>query len=176
MDFCNKPALKENLLVRDANYKDVPIISKVLALSWKSAYRGIIDSNYLDSISIDGWLPWLESGFKDKSLFCKLIEKDNEAIGVSAIRQSMIEKYPNDGELISLYVLKTGMGYGHILYGAAEKDLKEKSYTHCVLNVLSNSKAIQFYLSRGYLKTPHTNKVRLGGLEYVCITMRKSLL
>ena len=41
--------------VRMTQIKDILQISLVLAESWKLAYRGIVDDDYLDSLKTDHW-------------------------------------------------------------------------------------------------------------------------
>lgn len=50
--------------VRIASLEDVNEISYILAASWKSAYRGIVHDEYLDSINHNHWVDFLTAGIK----------------------------------------------------------------------------------------------------------------
>jgi|GEM_PF-5576422 len=42
--------------IRKATLKDVNVISKIYALSWKSAYKGIVPQKYLDVLKCNFWV------------------------------------------------------------------------------------------------------------------------
>ena len=44
---------QENMIIRRAAEDDVWQIADILVEDWKTAYRGIIDSEYLDSMSVE---------------------------------------------------------------------------------------------------------------------------
>jgi len=54
--------------VRMAQIKNIPQISLVLAESWKSAYREIVDEDYLDPLKIDHWVEFLTNGLNSSSM------------------------------------------------------------------------------------------------------------
>lgn len=45
--------------IREASVEDAPAIARVTVDTWKTAYRGIIDDNYLDNLTYEdrekGW-------------------------------------------------------------------------------------------------------------------------
>ena len=45
--------MKNGIIVRNAKKEDIRQIAEILVEDWKTAYRGIIDSDYLDSMSVD---------------------------------------------------------------------------------------------------------------------------
>lgn len=170
--------MNPDITIRHAQKDDITTISRVLASSWKSAYRGIVHDAYLDALLYDRWVPFLESGFIDHKLQGLVLEKEGMIMGVSLTRMSMEVIYPADGELVSLYLLPgyIGCGYGHALYEAAESELQQEGYTHCVLNVLSdNLRAIRFYHEHGFAETGQETKAALGERDYFCKIMRKAI-
>ena len=42
-----------SMTIRNASEKDARQIAEILVEDWKTAYRGIIDSDYLDSMSVE---------------------------------------------------------------------------------------------------------------------------
>lgn len=45
--------MKDGIVVRKAEQEDVRQIAEILVEDWQTAYRGIIDSDFLDSMSAD---------------------------------------------------------------------------------------------------------------------------
>ena len=158
-----------NIQYKKANIKDIPEISRVLAGSWQTAYK--------DIVSDDHWVPFLESGFCSEDFYCLLAMDKERIAGVSIIRQSPYEEFPDDGELVALYLLPQyiGQGTGCGLYRYSEELLKQKAYAGCILNVLSgNQRAIGFYHKMGFGNTGQIEEVTLQGQELLCYRMRKS--
>lgn len=58
---------------------DTDEISRIYALSWKTAYRGLIPDVFLDDISETRWSPLLEA----KSNHMLLALEDGKPVGVS---------------------------------------------------------------------------------------------
>ena len=168
-----------NLVIRSAGCDDIERVGRVLASSWKAAYRNIVNVGYLDTVYAEQWFLFLQRGFSDKTIDCFLLETDHSgAIGVSIMRRSMIEAWPHDGELVSLYLLPdyTGRGMGRVLYAASEKSFRRHGYSHCILDVLSgNERAISFYRKLGFVDTTHRTDVTFGDQKLSCLIMRKPL-
>lgn len=51
--------------IRKATIDDVKDISRIHALSWKSAYKGIVPQTYLDELKEDFWVPVFEAWIKN---------------------------------------------------------------------------------------------------------------
>ena len=47
--------------IRKATIDDVKAISRIHALSWKSAYKGIVPQAYLDELKEDFWVQAFEA-------------------------------------------------------------------------------------------------------------------
>ena len=45
--------MKNEIFIRKAEKEDVRQIAEILVEDWKTAYRGIIDDAFLDSMSVD---------------------------------------------------------------------------------------------------------------------------
>jgi ribosomal protein S18 acetylase RimI-like enzyme len=76
-------------------------------------------------------------------------------IGVSCYGHSRVKELPDDGELVSLYVLPKfmGAGYGHPLLAYMEAALAQDGYANLVLDVFTdNTRAIRFYAGHGWRK------------------------
>lgn len=163
--------------VRKARVSDIPAISGVLAASWKTAYRGIVEGDYLSKIEDTHWVSFLEAGLRENAVFSFVLERDGEMIGASILR--MAEEEESTAELISFYLLpeEIGKGSGGFFYGEIEKLLREKGCRACALDVLEkNERAIKFYLKHGFEYTEEPFLVKLGERQYPCKRMRKRLV
>jgi len=161
--------------VRIANAEDIPQISLVLATSWKTAYRGIVDDSYLDALTTDHWVDFLTKGLSGDDIFSMVMLEHHEIIGASVISKSDIKC---EAHMVSLYLLpdRIGKGYGHRFYCEIEGELKKKGYSRCVLDVLENNKkAISFYQSHGFVDVGTEATTFLGEREYPYRVMVKDL-
>jgi len=165
-------------LVRPADNDDVYAVSKLFAASWKYAYTGIVNSEYLCALSDEHWISFLQMGLYEQKIDCLIVEKDGEIVGASVSRKSLIDQFPDDGELVCLYLLpeQIGKGIGHILLTAVEDLLRNKGYSHYIVDVLTeNQRAKDFYKAHGFEQMEFIAKTVLGSQELECNLMRKAL-
>ncbi|MCD7947988.1 MAG: GNAT family N-acetyltransferase [Oscillospiraceae bacterium] len=158
--------------IRIAEYGDINTISCVLAASWKSAYRGIVNDDYLDRLKDDHWVDFLTTGFDNGDHFAMILEDDQHIIVGAAI----LRGERNIANLISFYLLpeKIGHGFGHALYSGVEDELRNRGFRKCVLDVLGhNKRAILFYKKHGFTSTDEVIKTTLGNGEYFCNVYEK---
>ena len=156
----------------------IPEASAFLAQCWRAAYRGIINDGYLDALADTHWVDFLEKSLTAKTAAGTLAEQDGKTIGLSVFGKSITEQYPDDGEIISLYVSPQSIGQkiGHLLFANAEQALREQGYPGSIVCVFAeNRKAIRFYESHGYEIVMQDQQIKMGvqGLRYVI--MRKAL-
>jgi len=161
--------------IRAARLEEISKISSVIAASWKTAYRGIVNDDYLNSLRSDHWVDFLDSGLGNNSVFSMVIENNQEVIGTAILKET-----ENKCEvcLISLYLLpnKIGQGFGHIFYTGVETELKNKGFSNCILDVLENNKrAIRFYKAHGFIDSGIEIKAVLGECNYTCTILEKTL-
>ncbi len=133
-------------------------VSRVFALSWKDAYRGIVPQNYLDNLALNRWSVALE-----KERFNLWVAEDNgQIVGVASHGAARDEQYPAWGELRAIYLLPTvyRMGIGSKLLHASMQSLFNAGYDDIYLWVLEeNHVARRFYEKNGFSfhgeKMPH---------------------
>lgn len=128
---------------------DIDEVSRIYALSWKKAYRGIIPDDYLDAINEKRWSSRLLT--KTKQLL--LAVKDGKIVGVSTYEAARDETMADWGEIISLYLLPTyyRQGIGSKLFNAAVNELNNEGYSRIYLWVLEkNLAARRFYEKHGF--------------------------
>jgi len=161
--------------IRNARLEDAGQISSVLAASWKTAYRAIIDDHYLDLLKNDHWVAFLNTGLSSGSIFSMVMEKDQDMIGAAIL--SKTEK-DHEACLISLYLLpdRIGQGFGNDFYIGIENELIKRGFANCILDVLENNKrAIDFYEAHGFIDTNTEVKTVLGERNYTCKVLKKCL-
>lgn len=134
--------------IRKAVLEDVGDISRIHALSWKSAYSGIVPQAYLDGLKEDFWVSAFTFWIKENALMVKLVLENGNPIGCAAYGKSRDKCLPDWGEIVSIYLLPGyfGRGYGKRLLESALLDLKQTGYQNIYLWVLKeNQKARYFY-------------------------------
>ena len=143
---------------------DFEAIGNIYAQSWKTAYRGIIPQEYLDTLNASRWTHGLENGIYDAFV---LIE-DDRYIGTSSICAARDEKMADYGEIISLYLLPEYFGHGYAapLLQCAVNALLEKGHKNIYLWVLKeNTRAQKFYEKQGFHKNGDTSCIEIAGKE-----------
>lgn len=147
--------------IRKATIDDVQDISRIHALSWKFAYKGIIPQAFLDELKEDHWESAFVDWIKDNVLTAQILFENDKPIGCVAYGKSRDEALPDWGEIVSLYLLPEyfGKGYGNKLLDFALSDLKEYGYESIYLWVLKdNRRARSFY---------EKNEIQCNNDEYV---------
>ena len=168
-----------DIKIKPIDISDIFNASKMMADSCRQVYIGIMNDEYLSSISNNQYVALLETGLKENTIDCLLAVIEDEIVGISVTRKSKIKQYMDDAEMYALYLLPNyiGKGIGSKLYVVTESLLKQQGHKYCSLIVLTqNNRAIQFYKLHGYQKTEHTTSVTLMGQELSCDIMRKYLL
>jgi len=134
--------------IRKATLDDVEIISRIHALSWKTAYKGIVPQVYLDEFKEDFWVSAFTNWLKDNHLTVQLMIVDDQKIGCVSYGKSRDQSLPDWAEVVSLYLLPEyfGKGYGRKLLEVALSDIKEAGFKNVYLWVLNeNQRARRFY-------------------------------
>jgi len=160
---------------RIAYPEDINMVSAVLAASWKTAYRGIVNDDYLNSIQDNHWVAFLITGIGNGTIFSMILESNKNIIGAAIIGKGETDIEAN---LISFYLLpdKIGRGYGHTFYSGIEKELKNRGFSKCVLDVLEhNARANRFYNSHGFVDINKRITADLGGYTYTCKVFEKRI-
>ncbi len=166
------------LTIKFAKKDDIAEVSQLIASSWRSAYRGILDDSFLDALPDDGWVQFLTTGMEGGAFVCLIAEEGGVLLGLAILRSGEISKMPEHGELSSLYVRPGSMqqGVGGALLGEVLGYMRSQDLVYCVLDVLvGNENAIGFYRNRGFVLMDVAANTTLGGKEYKCHIMRKTL-
>jgi len=141
---------------------DRNMLSKIYEQSWRKTYRGIIPQNYLDAIPKGHW----NKNFDIPGWNTVVCIKDGEYIGTSSFSKSRFDKYPDSGEIISIYLIPEyiGKGYGSKLLEFAIKELKDQRFKDVFLWVLEeNFRARKFYENNGFVYDGDYINNKIGG-------------
>jgi RimJ/RimL family protein N-acetyltransferase len=133
--------------IRKATQNDICDISKIHALSWKAAYKGLVPQQFLDELNEDYWVETFTKSFSKNLLTVQLVTDGEYPIGCISYGKSRDSNLPEWGEIISFYFLPQYWGKGHakLLLDTAMADLL-KSYRNVFLWVLKeNIRARKFY-------------------------------
>lgn len=149
-------------------------VSRIYEESWKFAYRGIIPQSYLDGIPAGLWARSLDQPGRDHLV----VLEDGGPIGTASTGPSRWPDYPEDGEIVSLYLLPAyiGRGYGKALLAAAVRVLEAQGYRSILLWVLAeNRRARAFYERAGFHMNGAVMKSVFGGKRVEELLYRRQI-
>jgi len=155
--------------------EEVDRASEQITISYTSAYKGLMDSAYLKSISKHHWSPILQNSICNGDT-C-IIATYNEIIIGSSVFGTTTTEEGKCAEWHAFYLLPqyAGRGIGHPFYQIIEKEMIKQGCQSCALEVLSsNKRAIRFYLSHGFEKI-QVFEVEEYGMILSCDKMIKKL-
>ena len=160
--------MKPRVETTPAHVEDAWAIATVHIRSWKAAYAGMIDPDYLASLSIEDrsirWQATLAAN-ADPILVARL---QGEVAGFVSYGKCRDQGAPLDrGEIWALYVSPSawGQGLGRTLIQQAMDELATLGFESISLWVLSaNHRGRKFYESCGFERVPGSEKCfDLGG-------------
>ena len=150
------------MIIRNATEKDVRQIAEIIVEDWQTAYRGIIDDEYLDSLSVD------ERHQRELKRYgqYKVAVDNDEVIGLAWNAETADE--PADCEIIALYVRysKRNNGIGKALMQNAMDSFREAGKKCMIIWCLEgNLESRKFYEKMGG-KENSTGTHSWGNREY----------
>lgn len=156
--------------IRKATIDDIKDISRIHALSWEAAYKGIIPQTYLDEIKEDFWVSAYENLLNDEVLTVQVVMENGIIIGCVAYGKARDKSLFNWGEIVSIYLSPEyfGKGYGNKLLESALLDLKQSGFQNIYLWVLKQNQRARYFYEK--------NKWRFNeDDECVCVIAGKQL-
>lgn len=140
--------------VRPATPDDTYDVARVQVRSWQSAYRGLIDQAYLDSLEPETWAGRYTFGRMGIQLPSTLVAVNGSTIcGLATTGLCRDVDLSNFGELMAIYVdpAYVGTGVGRLLIAAARARLRGVGVRQAALWVLDgNARARRFYERDGW--------------------------
>lgn len=151
--------------LREATDRDALLISRIIAASWRSAYRDIIDPVYLSRLPEEYWLPSMRAWLGSGRMYGFIAEENGIPAGCVIYGRGHDEDHADWGEIVSLYVLpeKMGQGVGAALLTAATDALHADGYDRIYLwCIAGNHRAEAFYQRHGFSPSADRVDYRIG--------------
>jgi L-amino acid N-acyltransferase YncA len=136
--------------IRHAVIDDAARIAEVQVRSWQESYKGIVDSAYLDAMSIGEratrWKGWLSQG---PSHIVFVLEDDNSGICGFISGGIIRSDHPYDSEIYAFYLLKEVQrkGYGTRLLKRFSQQLINEGKKSMIVWVLKENPSKRAYIS-----------------------------
>lgn len=154
-------------------HEDAVSASRIFAMSWKVAYRGIFSDTLLDTLALDRWVPVFEKGIEAGSPALAILSvagADAAAISYGPAESSG----PGEAELHALYALPAYWGGGvaaRLLAHAVEALAADGMVSVRLFVAEPNARARRFYEKHGFAATGQTRRLETFGeavqtLEY----------
>lgn len=148
--------------VRRAVIKDAPGIAKVHVDSWRTTYKGIIPTEFLDKLSVEERkILWEKNILRDDNFVIVAENKDGQIIGFAdtSKRENNIDE--NTTDLTSIYILQSCQGYGigKKLVKSLFEYYKAQGYEKVYVDVLSDNKTRFFY---EYYGAKHVKNIQIS--------------
>lgn len=158
----------EDLSIRDMTIDDVPQVSAVRVMGWKSAYIGMVPQEYLDGLTVE------DDAEQRRKLFGRnpqvrniVTERDGTVVGWAAIGPCRDEGMTGlDGEIYALYVAPAliGTGVGRELVRDLVVRARRAGFESLYLWVLeANHRARRFYECAGFVPDGEREDRDTGG-------------
>jgi len=151
-------------MIRPASPADAEAIARVLVDAWQTAYAGLIDPSYSNSMSVE----------KYSSIFKGIILSEVEAVfvyesgaGIVGFSSGITGSGEYASELKGLYVAPEhqGKGIGQALLGHMKEFFRSAGCTGFVAWTLLGARNNRFYLANGGVGLKK-KMIRIGGAEY----------
>ncbi len=152
-------------IIREATAEDALLISRINASSWRAAYKGLIDSDYLARLPDDYWLPTMRAWLQSGRMYGLIAMEGDHATGAIVYGRGRDESHGDCWEVVSIYLLPHACrrGVGSMLLNEAERIMAEEGYDRCYLWAIEgNEQAAAFYRKHGFVPTQERISYRIG--------------
>lgn len=159
----------EEIIIRKMEEEDIPDVVDIQINGWKTAYRGIVEDGYLDTMNRDEIIARRKKGYKQNCFMVAELKKEVAGFCWYVDNNSFTpDEMDIDCELIALYVrpdLKW-KGIGTKLFQFVTNEFQSKDKTRMVVWCLKdNEPSKQFYAKMGG-KIAKEKIVEIGGKNY----------
>ena len=159
--------------IRQAKLEDLQSIAEIKVIGWKSAYRGIVADEYLNSISVSDQIYKLKNSYSIENIF--VAENDNEILGYCRFYD--YDKFINcdeeiDCEIREIYVRPDfkRKGIGSELFLHTKQYFKQNEKKKLCLSCLrDNYNARKFYEKMGATSKVGIDLI-IGDKSYPCVS------
>lgn len=167
-------------MIRKAIKSDNYSIAKLIVSGWQTAYKGLIDDEFLNNMSVDfmaeKWADNIETQNSDNNIY--IYEENNQIIGIIRFGKPDDTSATYDSEIHVLYVepsLKRN-GIGTKLFEFAKEHFINIKTTNMIIWCLKgNTPSIKFYEKMGG-KIVATRKAVINNIELEEVGFEYNLL
>ena len=166
-------------MIRQANKLDSYNIAKLIIAGWQTAYKGLIDDNFLNNMSVEimtkNWEINIESQNEVNNIY--VYEESNKILGIIRFGKPDDSSSNYNAEIHVLYVepsLKRN-GIGSRLFAFAKSYFVNKNTTDMIIWCLqTNLPSIKFYEKMGG-KIVATRKAVINNIELMEVGLEYNL-
>jgi ribosomal protein S18 acetylase RimI-like enzyme len=155
-----------NLKIVKAKLSDATLLGEVHSLSFRTAYKDIIDGEVLRSFTPEKSAMRFFKVIKEKAEVLYCVKTEGLIIGFGVIGKSRDDDMVDGtGEIWSIYLHPeySGQGIGSVLMNFLCDKLKKSGFAKVSVWVLEkNEKAVKFYNKHGF-KQDGTKDIRISG-------------
>lgn len=144
---------------------DAESIARVHVDSWRTTYKNIISSDYLDNLSYEKRTQLWKKNIGEKDNFVIVaVNYEGEVIGFADAWKRERNKEERSIDLTSIYLLENyqGQGIGKELFKALFEHFKKQKYDKVFVDVLEENKTSLFYEYYG-ARLIGTVQIKIGG-------------
>ncbi len=162
-------------MIRTAQQDDAYDLARIHVRSWQSAYPGLIDQVFLDSLSVESRIGWWRRALARPGNLIRVADVETGIQGYSLAGPSTTRGW---GELYAIYVDPDhwGTGLGRALLSAAVDGLVDAGFDRVLLWVLrGNTRARMFYEREGWVLGKPIRIENIGGSDVTEVRYEKRL-
>lgn len=148
-------AASEAVAVRRARLEDAEGIARVQSDCWRTTYAGLVPDRVLVRMTPKRqarlWRSYLRNGIEAAGIIYVARAPDDGVVGFASCGPEQTGRYPETGEVYTLYVAESmhGRGLGRRLLRAMFARLRRDGFDSALIWVLDGNPARYFYESLG---------------------------
>lgn len=151
--------------LRPAEINDALAISRLLARTWRVAYRGIFPQHFLDNLQDDGWAEGFKKAVCDPNATTMVAEIDGEIVGMIDFGKGRDPEWAAN-EIYALNVLPEFQGKkigSALMHFALEKLANQPVYLKVAVK---NTSAQAFYRKHGFHNSQHQQTRQIADFAF----------
>lgn len=152
------------MIIRKATLNDAPGIAKVHVDSWRTTYKGIIQDDFLKSLSYEKRTElWKKNITKENNYVVVAESNEGQIVGFADAWKRETNVVESSSDLTSIYLLEEyqGQGIGKKLFKELFVHFKQLGYRKIFVEVLEENKTRYFYEYYG-AKLVKTVQIKIG--------------